>query len=101
MVLQRVRGSRHGDIIAKLIDNLGICGDIIVMTTVIFTSQAAKDFDALSKPTRIAIAKALDDYAMKGEGDIKKLSGRDGYRLRIGAYRVIFSEDATTILTIY
>jgi mRNA interferase RelE/StbE len=32
---------------------------------------------------------------------VKALQGRDGYRLRIGSYRVIFDEDATTILAIY
>jgi mRNA interferase RelE/StbE len=36
-----------------------------------------------------------------GQGDVKALQGRDGYRLRIGGYRVIFDEDATTILAIY
>jgi mRNA interferase RelE/StbE len=32
---------------------------------------------------------------------VKALQGRDGYRLRIGSYRVIFDEDETTILAIY
>jgi mRNA interferase RelE/StbE len=36
-----------------------------------------------------------------GHGDVKALQGRQGYRLRIGSYRVIFDEDATTILAIY
>jgi mRNA interferase RelE/StbE len=36
-----------------------------------------------------------------GQGDVKALQGRNGYRLRIGSYRVIFDEDATTILAIY
>jgi mRNA interferase RelE/StbE len=40
-------------------------------------------------------------HAMTGQGDVKALQGRDGYRLRIGHYRVIFDEDATTILAIY
>jgi mRNA interferase RelE/StbE len=38
---------------------------------------------------------------MSGQGDVKALQGRGGYRLRIGSYRVIFDEDATTILVIY
>ncbi len=38
---------------------------------------------------------------MTGQGDVKRLQGRDGYRLRIGDYRVIFDEDKTTILAIY
>jgi mRNA interferase RelE/StbE len=38
---------------------------------------------------------------MTGQGDVKALQGRNGYRLRIGSYRVIFDEDAATILAIY
>ena len=40
----------------------------------------------------------LHRYAMTGQGDVKAMRG---YRLRIGSYRVIFDEDATTILAIY
>jgi mRNA interferase RelE/StbE len=43
----------------------------------------------------------LHHYAMTGQGDVKALQGRDGYRLRVGSYRVIFDEDATTILAVY
>ncbi|WP_457795566.1 hypothetical protein [Methylocystis sp. S23] len=32
---------------------------------------------------------------------MKKLSGREGYRLRVGAYQVLFTQDITTILAIY
>ena len=32
---------------------------------------------------------------------MKALQGRHGYRLRVGSHRVIFDEDATTILAIY
>ena len=38
---------------------------------------------------------------MTGQGDVRALQGRGGYRLRIGSYRVIFDEDATTIPAIY
>ena len=40
-------------------------------------------------------------YAMSGEGDVKRLSGRDGFRLRIGRYRAVFDEDVSTILAVY
>lgn len=43
----------------------------------------------------------LHRYAITGHGDVKALQGCNGYRLRIGSYRVIFDEDATTILAIY
>jgi mRNA interferase RelE/StbE len=41
------------------------------------------------------------DEALRARGTAFRRSGRDGYRLRIGSYRVIFDQDATTILAIY
>lgn len=32
------------------------------------------------------------------EGDIKKLQGVDGYRLRVGSFRVIFDENGTILI---
>ena len=69
------------------------------MKTIILTLSAAKDLDALPPDAREQAG--LHRYAMTGQGDVKALRGRDGYRLRIGSYRVIFDEDATTILAIY
>lgn len=70
------------------------------MKTVVFTPRAAKEFDALSEAARVAIEDGLTRYAVDGRGDVKRLHGLDGYRLRIGDYRVIFDEDAVTILTL-
>ena len=69
--------------------------------TLVLTRSAAKDLDALPPDARDQVTDGLNAYAMTGQGDVKKLSGREGYRLRIGAYRVIFGEDDTTILAIY
>ncbi len=71
------------------------------MKTIILTPGAAKDIDALPKDGRAQVESGLHRYALTGQGDVKALQGRDGYRLRIGSYRVIFDEDATTILAIY
>ena len=71
------------------------------MKTIILTLNAAKDLDALPRDARERVEFELNRYAMTGQGDVKALQGRDGYRLRIGSYRVIFDEDATTILAIY
>ncbi|TIV69506.1 MAG: plasmid stabilization protein, partial [Mesorhizobium sp.] len=57
--------------------------------------------DNLPADVRNQVSDGLIDYAISGRGDVKRLSGRDGYRLRIGRYRVIFDEDRTTILAIY
>lgn len=71
------------------------------MKTIILTLGAAKDLDALPQDARAQVEAALHRYAMTGQGDVKALQGRDGYRLRIGNYRVLFDEDAATILAIY
>ena len=71
------------------------------MKTIVFTHRAAKEFDALPAEARNAVGEGLSRYAITGQGDVKRLQGRDGYRLRVGEYRVIFGEDATTILAVY
>lgn len=71
------------------------------MKTVILSAAAARDLDALPEDARNAVSDGLIDYAITGRGDVKKLAGRDGYRMRIGRYRVLFDEDRETILAIY
>jgi mRNA interferase RelE/StbE len=71
------------------------------MKTIIFTQSAARDLDALPSVARQQVENGLIRYATAGEGDVKRLSGREGYRLRIGRYRVLFDEDQKTILAIY
>ncbi len=50
---------------------------------------------------RAQVSEALIAYATTGQGDVKRLAGRDGFRMRVGSYRVLFDEDAATILAIY
>jgi mRNA interferase RelE/StbE len=38
------------------------------------------------------------EFARTGHGDIKRLEGREGIRLRVGDWRVIFYEDQGTII---
>ncbi len=71
------------------------------MKTIILTVSAARDLDALPRDARGHVEAGLHRYAMTGHGDVKALQGRDGFRLRVGSYRVIFDEDAATILAIY
>jgi mRNA interferase RelE/StbE len=71
------------------------------MKTIILTLSAAKDLDAIPRDAREQVEAGLNRYTMTGQGDVKALRGGDGYRLRIGNYRVIFDEDASTILAIY
>lgn len=71
------------------------------MKSIVLTTSAAKDLDALPRDAREVVENGLIRYAVSGAGDVKRLQGRDGFRLRIGAYRVIFDEDQTTILAVY
>lgn len=71
------------------------------MKTIILTPSAAKDLDSLARDAREQVEAGLHRYAITGQGDVKALQGRSGFRLRIGSYRVIFDEDATTILAVY
>ena len=50
--------------------------------------KAQKQLQALDAVTRRRIAKAIEKIPA---GDIKKLKGTDGFRLRVGDYRVLFS----------
>lgn len=71
------------------------------MKTIVLSAAAARDLDALPLKARAQVSEGLINYATTGRGDVKRLKGREGFRLRIGEYRVIFDEDTTTILAIY
>lgn len=84
-----------------LIDGLRYLCDIKGVKTIVLTAAAAKQFDALPEDAKAQISADLDTYAMTGKGNVKRLTGRDGYRLRSGRYRVLFAEDQTTVLAVY
>ena len=52
---------------------------------------AQKQYKKLNEPYKSRIAMALDNLEKEPpEGDIKKLQGRDGYRVTVGGYRILF-----------
>ena len=69
--------------------------------TIILTHAAARDLDKLPADIRGVITEATAAYAVTGQGDVKKLAGREGYRMRVGSYRILFTEDAAIILIVY
>ncbi|MGV3490291.1 MAG: type II toxin-antitoxin system RelE family toxin [Devosia sp.] len=70
------------------------------MKTVVYSDRATKQLDALPHQAREQVIGAVDRYAMSGIGDVKKLTGRESYRLRVGSYRVIFDEDQVTVIAV-
>jgi mRNA interferase RelE/StbE len=71
------------------------------MKTLVYSTRATKQLDALPLPAQEQVTGALERYAMHGIGDVKKMGGREGYRLRAGSYRVVFDEDQITVIAVY
>jgi mRNA interferase RelE/StbE len=65
-----------------------------------FTTASTRQWLKLSPDIRKRIDAQLTTYAASGSGDVKRLKGIAGYRLRIGDWRVIFIEDARSITVV-
>ena len=70
------------------------------MKAVFFTPAAIRQWRKLSVDIRKRIDAKLMIYATNGSGDVKRLKGSNGRRLRIGDWRVIFIEDARSITVV-
>ncbi len=62
-----------------------------------YSKQALKFLKKLDKPTIKRIISAIE---MLPSGDVKKLKGKEGYRLRVGDFRVIFDKDGNVLYII-
>ena len=71
------------------------------MKTIVFELSAAKQFDQLPEDAKAAVERALVRFAGDRTGDVKRLTGTQGSRLRVGSYRVLFDESETSILVVY
>ena len=70
------------------------------MKAVSFTPAATRQWLKLSPDIRKRIDGKLTNYATNRSGDVKRLKGTDGCRLRIGDWRIIFIERAKSITVI-
>jgi mRNA interferase RelE/StbE len=67
-----------------------------------WSEGARADIRGLGRETAMRIFAALLRFAESGEGDIKKLRGQSGeLRLRVGDYRVRFTEEPEDTLHIH
>ncbi|HEY2137124.1 MAG TPA: type II toxin-antitoxin system RelE/ParE family toxin [Xanthobacteraceae bacterium] len=67
---------------------------------VAFTPAATRQWMKLPPQIRARINTRLESFAATGHGDVKKLKGRAGARLRVGDWRVIFYEERGTIVVV-
>ena len=70
------------------------------MKAVSFTLAATRQWLKLSPDIRKRIDAKLIVYATNGSGDVKRLKGRGGCRLRVGDWRVVFIEENTLIIIV-
>jgi mRNA interferase RelE/StbE len=68
------------------------------MRPIAFTPAATRQWLKLAPQVRLRIRAKLDVFAASGQGDIKKLKGQAGARLRVGDWRVIFYEEDERII---
>ena len=67
------------------------------MKTITYTAAADKALDRMATETRDRVESRIEVYALTGHGDVKAMKGRPVLRLRVGDYRVIFTEDMQII----
>jgi len=72
--------------------------------TVIIENKAQKEFLKLSPPNDNSVKKVIEKLGnVPRPSGAKKLSGtKDGYRVRVGEYRILYTiDDRRKVLTIY
>ena len=81
--------------------NVAYC--YIYFVKVIYTSTALKQLSGIArKPAQLILAK-VDQYATDPASlanQVKKLKGANTLRLRVGSYRVIFTEDGVVLMVV-
>ena len=68
------------------------------MKRIVFTPASTRQWVKLAADARQRIDKRLMEFAASGKGDVKRLKGRQGSRLRVGDWRVIFYEENDSIV---
>jgi mRNA interferase RelE/StbE len=70
------------------------------MKPIVFTAASTRQWVKLTAQVRQRIEARLTEFAASGRGDVKRLKGRQGSRLRIGDWRVIFYEEDGSIVVV-
>jgi len=70
------------------------------MNRIVFTPASTRQWVKLAAQVRQRIDARLTEFATSGKGDVKRLKGRQGSRLRVGDWRVIFYEEDGSIIVV-
>jgi mRNA interferase RelE/StbE len=67
---------------------------------IVWTAAATRQWLKLSADVRRRLEAKLVTFAQTGQGDVKRLKGRDGARLRVGDWRIIFYVEGNTLVVV-
>jgi mRNA interferase RelE/StbE len=67
---------------------------------IVFTAAATRQWLDLSDDVRRRLNAKLTSFAQTGQGDVKRLKGRAGARLRVGDWRIIFYTERNVIVVV-
>jgi mRNA interferase RelE/StbE len=70
------------------------------MKPIVFTPASTRQWVKLDSQVRRRVEIRLTEFATNGIGDVKRLKGRTGLRLRVGDWRVIFFEESGSIVIV-
>jgi mRNA interferase RelE/StbE len=70
------------------------------MKSIVFTPASTRQWVKLAADVRRRTDGRLTELATSGKGDVKRLKGREGSRLRVGDWRVIFYEESGAIVVV-
>jgi mRNA interferase RelE/StbE len=70
------------------------------MKKIIYTRAARKSLSRIPANVRQLITSKIEQYATDPQSlsrNVVKLQGREGFRLRVGDWRILFDEDGTVL----
>jgi mRNA interferase RelE/StbE len=67
---------------------------------IVFTAAATRQWLDLSADVRRRLNAKLTSFAQTGQGDVKRLKGRAGSRLRVGDWRIIFYTEGNVTVVV-
>jgi mRNA interferase RelE/StbE len=67
---------------------------------IVWTTAATRQWLKLSADVRRRLEAKLVTFAQTGQGDVKRLKGRDGARLRVGDWRIVFYVEGNTLVVV-
>jgi mRNA interferase RelE/StbE len=70
------------------------------MKPIVFTPASTRQWVKLAAQIRQRIDTRLTEFAASGKGDVRRFKGRQGSRLRVGDWRVIFYEENGSIIIV-